>query len=133
MLRRSRVIEAIGIVSLGVAFGSLGAWIWASTGPLTNLAQERQPPAGAKVLPLPEPPFNGTIGKSYKDSKEDFPPAVKAPAGAPNVVVIMLDDVGFGHTSTFGGPIQTPNLEMLAAKGVRYNRFHTTAICSPTR
>lgn len=58
---------------------------------------------------------------------------MKAPAGAPNVVVIMFDDVGFGHTSTFGGPIQTPNLDKLAAKGVKYNRFHTTAICSPTR
>ncbi|MCI0333125.1 MAG: arylsulfatase [Planctomycetes bacterium] len=84
-------------------------------------------------LPTPAPPFKGTIGKTYKDSKEDFPTPVKAPAGAPNIVLILLDDVGFGHTSTFGGPIQTPNLDKLAARGARYNRFHTTAICSPTR
>lgn len=57
----------------------------------------------------------------------------QAPADAPNVVVILLDDVGFGATSTFGGPVQTPTLERLARSGLRYNRFHTTALCSPTR
>ncbi|NUT17544.1 MAG: arylsulfatase, partial [Cupriavidus sp.] len=58
---------------------------------------------------------------------------VKAPAGAPNVVIVLLDDVGFGAASTFGGPVQTPVLESLAREGLRYNNFHTTAICSPTR
>ena len=58
---------------------------------------------------------------------------VKAPDGAPNVVVVLLDDVGFGASSTFGGPAETPGMEALAAQGLRYNRFHTTAICSPTR
>ncbi|WP_018312998.1 arylsulfatase [Cupriavidus sp. UYPR2.512] len=58
---------------------------------------------------------------------------VKAPAGAPNVVIVLLDDVGFGAASTFGGPVQTPVLESLAHEGLRYNNFHTTAICSPTR
>ena len=57
----------------------------------------------------------------------------QAPAGAPNVVVVLLDDVGFGASSTFGGPVATPALDELAAHGLRYNRFHTTAICSPTR
>ena len=55
------------------------------------------------------------------------------PAGAPNIVVVLLDDVGFGAASTFGGPVATPALEQLANDGLRYNRFHTTAICSPTR
>lgn len=66
----------------------------------------------------------------------DAPPVIsqlKAPVDAPNVVVVLLDDVGFGSTSTFGGPVQTPVLEALAVQGLRYNRFHTTAICSPTR
>lgn len=60
-------------------------------------------------------------------------PLVTAPEGAPNVVLVLLDDVGFGAASTFGGPVQTPALEDLAKRGLRYNRFHTTAICSPTR
>ena len=84
-------------------------------------------------LPLPEPPFKGVIGKTYVDSKEDWPAVPKPPEGAPNVVVILLDDVGFGQVSTFGGPVPTPELDKLAAKGLRYNRFHTTAICGPSR
>jgi Sulfatase len=85
------------------------------------------------VLPLPTPPFNGVIGKTYKESKEDWPKNPTPPAGAPNIVVILLDDVGFGQTSTFGGPVQTPELDKLAAQGLRYTRFHTTAICGPSR
>lgn len=84
-------------------------------------------------LPLPESPFKGVIGETYLDSKEDWPKVPKPPAGAPNVVVIMLDDVGFGQVSTFGGPVPTPALDKLAARGLRYNRFHTTAICGPSR
>jgi arylsulfatase len=81
------------------------------------------------VLPRPTPPFKGKIGKTYKESVADFP----QPLRAPNVVVILLDDVGFGHPGTFGGPIPTPNLDKLASDGLRYNTFHTTGICSPTR
>ena len=58
---------------------------------------------------------------------------VKAPENAPNVVIVLIDDIGFGHSSAFGGPINMPTLEKLAANGVKYNRFHTTALCSPTR
>ncbi|WP_165190100.1 arylsulfatase [Caulobacter soli] len=84
-------------------------------------------------LPLPEPPFQGVIGQTYLDSKEDWPAVPKPPEGAPNVIVILLDDVGFGQVSTFGGPVPTPALDKLAARGLRYNRFHTTAICGPSR
>jgi len=84
-------------------------------------------------LPLPEPPFKGKIGKTYLESRDDWPDVPKPPEGAPNVVVIMLDDVGFGQVSAFGGPVTTPELEKLAARGLRYNRFHTTAICGPSR
>src|SRR5262249_57434775 len=62
-----------------------------------------------------------------------FPHPGKAPAGAPNILLVLLDDVGFGATSTFGGPCQTPTLAKLAEKGLKYNHFHTTALCSPTR
>jgi Sulfatase len=84
-------------------------------------------------LPLPEPPFTGKIGKTYKDSIPAWPPLPTPPAGAPDVVIILLDDVGFGQVSTFGGPVPTPNIDKLAAQGLRYNRFHTTAICGPSR
>jgi arylsulfatase A-like enzyme len=80
-----------------------------------------------------EPAFQGTIASTTKDSIPDWPQPVKAPAGAPNIVVILLDDVGFGATGTFGGPAPTPALDKLAATGLKYNRFHTTALCSPTR
>jgi len=86
-----------------------------------------------EILPKPEPPFQGKIGRTVKDSTPDFPKGVEAPAGAPNVLLILTDDVGFGASSTFGGPTQTPNFQRLADSGLRYNMFHTTALCSPTR
>jgi arylsulfatase len=94
---------------------------------LTNAA------IGQEVLPKPAPPFNGKIGRTVKDSAPDFPKEVEAPKGAPNVLLILTDDVGFGAASTFGGPIPTPTFDKLAAHGLRYNCFHTTALCSPTR
>lgn len=84
------------------------------------------------VLPYPVPPFKGVIERTLKGSKPDFPSLVKAPQNAPNILLIMTDDVGFGATSAFGGPIPTPNLEKLAKRGLTYNQFHTTALCSPT-
>ena len=84
-------------------------------------------------LPMPEPPFGGTIGTTYKESKADWPTLPAPPEGAPNVVIILLDDVGFGQVSTFGGPVPTPHLDDLASRGLRYTRFHTTAICGPSR
>ena len=85
------------------------------------------------VLPYPPAPFSGTIGLSPTESTPQFPQPVKAPAGAPNVLLVMTDDVGFASSSTFGGVIPTPALDQLAAHGLRFNRFHTTAMCSPTR
>src|ERR1700691_99419 len=83
-------------------------------------------------LPKPDPAFNGKIG-TRDDSKVDWPKRPQAHAGAPNVVLILLDDVGFGATSVFGGPVEAPALARLAASGLRYNRFHVNAMCSPTR
>jgi arylsulfatase len=77
--------------------------------------------------------FKGTIGKTLADSKEYWPDPVKAPKGAPNIVWILLDDVGFGASSAFGGLISTPTFDNLANNGLRYTNFHTTAICAPTR
>jgi arylsulfatase len=85
------------------------------------------------VLPIPELVFHGNIDSIASMSKPDFPKGVSAPPGAPNVLLILTDDVGFGASSTFGGPIQTPTFDKLAANGLRYNEFHTTALCSPSR
>jgi arylsulfatase len=78
-------------------------------------------------------PYQGVVGRTLAESKEWWPEPVKAPADAPNVVWILIDDVGFGAASTFGGPIQTPTFETLANNGLRYTNFHTCAICAPTR
>ena len=73
---------------------------------------------------------NQKIGLTYKDSTECWPEKIQPPKGAPNVVYIVLDDVGFGHIGCFGGPIETPNIDRLAQGGLRYSNFHTTALCS---
>ena len=85
------------------------------------------------VLPRPDPPFKGKIGRTIKESVKDFPAAVTAPKGAPNILLILTDDVGFGASSTFGGPIPTVTMDRLAKDGLRYTQFQTTALCSPTR
>lgn len=82
-------------------------------------------------MPTSKP--SAIIGRTFKDSVSSEIKITRPPAGAPNVVVVMLDDVGFGAASTFGGLIPTPTLDSLANEGLRYNRFHTAAMCSPTR
>jgi arylsulfatase len=118
-----------------LAAGALLGWMAALNELPALLAQERETAGDTprKVLPIPEPPFQGEIGRTAKESTPDFPKEMQAPQGAPNVLLIMTDDVGFGASSTFGGPIPTPTFDKLAASGLRYNRFHTTALCSPTR
>ncbi|RUU44600.1 arylsulfatase [Mesorhizobium sp. M6A.T.Ce.TU.002.03.1.1] len=87
------------------------------------------------VLPIPSRPRTGLITYDAKDPDTKFPPIeqLRPPKGAPNVIVILIDDAGFGASSAFGGPCNTPNAERLASRGLKYNRFHTTALCSPTR
>jgi arylsulfatase A-like enzyme len=86
-------------------------------------------------LPIPDIQHPGLISYDAKDPDTRFPPIfdVRPPKGAPNVMVILIDDVGYGATSVFGGPCQTPNFDKLSKGGLRYTRFHTTALCSPTR
>jgi arylsulfatase A-like enzyme len=86
-------------------------------------------------LPIRRPPFAGKVGKTLDGSQPDWNLIGHPvpPTGAPNVLLVLIDDAGFGNPSTFGGPIQTPNLTRLANGGLRYNRFHVTALCSPTR
>src|ERR1700723_4715163 len=79
------------------------------------------------VLPRPQPPFKGHIGRTVEESTKDFPQEVKAPNGAPNVLLILTDDVGFGASSTFGGPVPTPAFDKLPKNGLRSTQFHTPA------
>jgi len=77
--------------------------------------------------------FGGVIAERYEDSKEWWPAETRPKKGAPNVIIFLLDDTGFAHIESFGGLIKTPNIDALAANGLRYNNFHTTALCSPSR
>src|SRR5215471_7632513 len=90
---------------------------------------------GRETLPIPDRPKIGLTTFDAKDPETKYPPIVplRPPKGAPNVLVVLIDDAGFGASSAFGGPCRTPNFERLAAGGLKYTRFHTTALCSPTR
>jgi arylsulfatase len=125
------LFKSVLLIMLGVVIG-VG---WFRLGPSFRPAFEvQQAESGSgHSLPRVPPPFDGRIGKTYSDSQPSYPRPVQAPDGAPNVLLILTDDVGFAASSTFGGPVPTPNLDTLAEGGLRYTRFHTTAMCSPTR
>src|SRR5215510_6034034 len=86
-----------------------------------------------RYLPPAPQPFGGEIGLDATDSKPFWPAQVVPPRGAPNILLIMTDDAGYGISSTFGGVIPTPALDRVASMGLRYTQFHSTALCSPTR
>jgi arylsulfatase len=90
---------------------------------------------GRQVLPIPDQAYPGLLTYDAKDPDTSFPAIepLRPPKGAPNILIVLLDDVGFGASSAFGGPVETPTAERLAAGGLKYNRFHTTALCSPSR
>lgn len=96
--------------------------------------QEASTTGTTQVLPYPDFHFKGSIGRTIDESDPpEFPQPVRPPQGAPNIVYILIDDAGYGQFGTFGGQVQTPGLDSVAASGLRYTRFHTTALCSPTR
>jgi arylsulfatase len=105
-------------------------------------AQQFQGPPGApgtlefpnaRVLPIPTPPFTGVITPNLIDSQPSWPSTIAPPEDAPNVLLILIDDAGYGSNSVFGGVVPTPTLEKLAQNGLRYTQIHNTALCSPTR
>src|SRR6516225_2077082 len=98
-----------------------------------RVERTKRPEVRSDILPPPEGKADAVVGRTYEDSKPAFPQRAQAPEGAPNVLLILLDDVGFGQPGTFGGPVPTPTLDRLAKNGLSYNQFHTTALCSPTR
>jgi hypothetical protein len=124
-----------------ITFGAFLGWMLGSgrfdTDPLR--AAQSQPAAKATetldrtILPIPEPKLTPITTLDARNAKAPPPFHVTAPKGAPNVLIVLIDDMGFGQSSAFGGPIQMPTLEKMAKGGLRYNKFHTTALCSPTR
>ena len=128
-----RVNQWIGSAS----FLALG--LWASTPALAQQmigvpgSPEASTTIDGRYLPAPPQPFGGQINPNAAQSKPYWPARVVPPQGAPNILLIMTDDVGFGAPSTFGGVIPTPTLDRIAQMALRYTRFHTTALCSPTR
>ena len=109
------------------------------TGILSNGTEDSRNSLNSKikreVLPIPDRQYLGVRPFNAKDPSAKFPPIepLRPPASAPNVLIVLIDDVGFGASSAFGGPISTPTLERLSWGGLKYSRFHTTALCSPTR
>ncbi len=100
---------------------------------LVGCSDGSESPLNRTVLPIPDPEYPKITELDARNAKAPPPFSVSAPEGAPNVVVVLIDDIGFGAAAGFGGAIQTPTLDRLAADGLRYNQFHTTALCSPTR
>ena len=122
---------------VALAVGSALGWLTASRR-LPSINAAEQPKAAPDildrtVLPIPEPKPVSITTLDARNAKAPPRFEVKAPARAPNVLIVLIDDMGFGQSSAFGGPIHMPTLERLAKGGLRYNQFHTTALCSPTR
>ncbi|MGZ9060219.1 MAG: sulfatase-like hydrolase/transferase, partial [Burkholderiaceae bacterium] len=110
-----------------MTFGLAAVWSIAPVAAQTTGALDRT------VLPIPEPTSKPITTLDARNAKAPARFEVTAPKGAPNVVIVLIDDFGFGQSSAFGGPINMPTLQKLANNGLKYNRFHTTALCSPTR
>jgi arylsulfatase A-like enzyme len=145
MLTRTRLL-GLQLVALGAMLGYVAATgkvpslLWAQQGPAN--ADQTTSVSGApgatrtidgKYLPPPPPKFGGVINLSARESRPWWPPQVVPPKGAPNVLLIMTDDQGYGVSGTFGGVIPTPAMDRVAKMGLRYTQFHSTALCSPTR
>jgi arylsulfatase A-like enzyme len=113
----------------------IGCLVAAVTITVAWTAEAVPPPESAAEAPKTKtvPGFDGVIAKRYEDSTPSWPKEERPPKDAPNVLLIVLDDAGFGHLGSYGGLTETPNIDRLAANGLRYNNFHTTALCSPSR
>ena len=118
-------VVAVFLVTVAAAHGQQTTGVPGSPSATTTI--------DGKQLPPPDPKFGGVIKDTAPDSKPWWPPTVVPPKGAPNVLLIMTDDQGYGVSSTFGGIIPTPAMDRLAKAGLRYTQFHSTALCSPTR
>ena len=127
--------RTIALVAISGALGLLAGFGCSGSQPAREASQASGGATGIDrtVLPIAEPNYPHETELDARNAKAPPRFEVKAPKGAPNVIVFLIDDIGFGHASTFGGEIPMPTLDRLASQGLKYNRFHTTALCSPTR
>jgi arylsulfatase A-like enzyme len=134
-LRRLGVNRLLSAVAaLCVATGALAATAPEASAPPAPSNAGHTGPQATQSLPYPPFRFTGHVGRTIAESDPpQFPQPVQPPAGAPNIVLILIDDAGYGQFGTFGGQVPTPALDSVAADGLRYTAFHTTALCSPTR
>jgi hypothetical protein len=127
-MNRRQLFQSTVKAALATALGAVG---------FRRAAQAQSPTAtqfpDSTLLPTPTPPFEGFIAPNLVNSQPGWPPTVMPPEGAPNVLLILIDDAGFGSNSAFGGLVPTPTLDKLARAGLRYTQMHNTALCSPTR
>ena len=130
-MKSARQILLGGMLTAAVMAVAHSAWAQQING--TPGSPDATQVINGNQIPAPPLPFGGVIKESVKDSKPYWPPPVVAPKGAPNILLIMTDDQGYGISSTFGGVIPTPSLDRVAKVGLRYTQFHSTALCSPTR
>jgi arylsulfatase len=129
------------LLSRGVAVIAIAAFLLAGCVSQPGVSQIYGTPGSPSAtmtisgeqLPPPDPKFGGVIKDGALQSKPWWPPGVVPPKGAPNVLLIITDDAGFGVPSTFGGVIPTPSMDRIAKEGLRYNRVFSNALCSPTR
>jgi arylsulfatase A-like enzyme len=135
----SRLRPSFPFLVAGLLIG-VASSVWSLDGPRVEprAAEPQKAEAPAKAPDRPtlkthSGSFDGVIGRTIEESRASWPAPLRARPGSPNVVYIVLDDVGFGQIGCFGGPVSTPNIDKLAKNGLRYNNFHTTALCSPTR
>src|SRR5262245_53341464 len=131
---------ALALVGVAIAIGLAMIFGRLASGPQAFAQQKASSKTNAAALsvdstglPIPEPKVDPITEIAARKAKAPPRFDVKAPPGAPNVVIVLIDDMGFGQSSAFGGPVNMPTVERLAKNGLRYNRFHTTALCSPTR
>src|SRR5215510_12263897 len=130
-------MKAVKLV-VAIAVASVAFAIHASSGIAQQVTGELGSPSATTTingtqLPPPDPKFGGVIKEKAAESKAWWAPRVVPPKGAPNVLLIMTDDAGFGAPGTFGGVVPTPALDRIAKSGLRYTNFHSTSLCSPTR
>lgn len=129
--RQTRFVTELATVLLVAMLAKAPAATQQSTGESSSPSATTT--IDGKQIPPPPPQFGGVIKPGAKDSKPWWPPRVVPPKGAPNILLIMTDDQGYGVSGIFGGVIPTPALDRVAKAGLRYTQFHSTALCSPTR
>ena len=130
-MKAAKLVVAITVSVVALAFSSSYCIAQQVTGELGSPSATTT--ISGKQLPPPDPKFGGVIKEKASESKAWWPPRVVPPKGAPNVLLIMTDDGGFGAPGTFGGVVPTPALDRIAKNGLRYTNFHSTSLCSPTR